>query len=235
MTIHFPGIPAYGTPAWSLFSQNFWPALYSGFIYSILTGLIVGFILIISQRIIERRMYYIQTLFDFERLWRRILVLLRRNPRFDFKSANFTIQPAAEELEPILNDIPLILWVQRLPQHRSKIKLLEELHARITEFRTNAQSLDDGLRNFMRNLGLATSAPVSLDNKLISYCVGRMHNRDAKMLLSWLELHVSQEAGFESRYQSLAHHPTLPQAVAKYLQSYKDIQETLDKLKAVTT
>ncbi len=61
---YFPGIPDTNTIAFGTFKEAFWPALYSGIIASLLTGVTVGFIVYFLQKYSERPKpnVYIKTL-----------------------------------------------------------------------------------------------------------------------------------------------------------------------------
>jgi hypothetical protein len=119
-----PGMGRAGTPEASAFDASFWPGLYSGAAYSVITGLVVGLIiwgvqLIADQRRMEATLERELSLFR-ERLRS---ILSQPDPLFIHADATGT-EPVAQRVADLSAEHPIDLWEENLPHHEPALRLV---------------------------------------------------------------------------------------------------------------
>jgi len=174
-----PGIPTYGTKAYNSFLISFVSGTYSGFLYSIFTGVIVGVILLIAQWKTDSRIARRGYQREFALLKERIRQIIDYPDEINISSAVESIPPVAIKLGDEIEKFPIDLLMDEFPASNEFIKLLKDVQKTRAEFVVTAAELDNLLSNFVRKFNISREAIYTNDKPLINYIISRLNGVDA--------------------------------------------------------
>jgi hypothetical protein len=168
-----PGVWPRGTRQREEFAVQFWAALYSGIIVSLIVGLLVGgAILLVEQRADERhlRQDYRREAARFqERLYR----LLRRRERERWDTAVGSLPQNVEEVLDLVEIQPLAAWREYLPSLSPLFEALDRYQWDYERFIHFASSLDDWLPTAVADELVGAGASVVQAGPCASYFLVR--------------------------------------------------------------
>lgn len=181
------GIPETGTPEFTTFSISFWAALYSGLIYSLFTGIIVGFVVWRMQVVAERRAQ--------KNRYEEDLIKLKENLKYvnfdqnvlNITSAKQSIPQTVNEIVKLVIDKPLGEWHQKLSKHNHFIQRLIEIQKQKIEFDRLADQLDFQLVQFIRLHNSSRNAIAVNDPAHHKHFIGRLHNFTIEQIKPYLD------------------------------------------------
>lgn len=227
---HFPGVPSPGTRDYVAFSASFWAALYSGFVYSIFTGLFTGIAILVVQRSLDRRRF----VRDLERevaMFRQDLdSYLDRKGAIVISSAEKAVPVAVGAIADPVNRSPIRLWADNLPKQASLFQALDRFSGARRAFLEVAHQLQETLSNKVRVLNSGRGVNTGFDSDSISYFVGRTYGFERDKVLPWIDIDVP-----EQEYQSLLRDPELGGLLEPYAASRQTLLRTVEDLRDAAT
>lgn len=221
------GIPPSGTPASDVFWASFWPALYSGFLYSILTGLTVGIAVLIVQRYAERQLA--------KRGYMRECSLMQQQLRhsvacpnpFVISNAVASVPRPVEGAIQVLRTCPISLWRHELPEQKFLLDHVHALQASHSAFQSAASTLDHLISQFARSHNAARGAIAANDARLHAFVFGRLCGFERTCLLPWIDVSVDALGWLDPAFVEAAADPTIGSAYRAYAESRKKLEEHL--------
>ena len=225
------GIPPTGTIEALAFWASFWPALYSGFGYSVLTGLIVGLVVVACQRKLERRAARLSYERDLSIARQRLRDAVACPDTFVIASATASVPPRAEAAMNVIRDLPISLWREELPRRKSLLNAIHDLQKSHSAFRLAALSFDAALTQFARVDNVRRGYATNMDSHLISYVLGSLQGFSPDELIRWINFGLERVNGWleEGRASALAD-PQMVAAHALYRTRRHDLTASLDVL-----
>jgi len=177
-----------GMSWWRKFSEQFWPALIAGIFASILTGLIVGFIILSSQRNFDAQQLKRQCRRDLAAATEKIRgAIYQPGVRLFIGSAVESLPKPAADADKVMSELPISLWGEVLPEKKKTIDSMVSLRRTVTEFAVKANRLDTALRAFIRQYNAQKGVEAMNDSWMLSYCVGRIQGGQPEVVQKWVE------------------------------------------------
>lgn len=187
------GIPPGGTEASNGFWAAFWPALYSGALYSVITGLIVGLVITWNQRLLEtrrsRRLYEREISIARQRLREAVL----GPERFVFESAIASAPLRAFAVMAVVRECPIQVWIDAVPKQRDLLSILDEFQSAFLAFAGAAANLDHELVEFARQYNADHRTISANDPPIVGYVLGRMQGFEDREILPWISFDGGRE------------------------------------------
>ena len=182
------GIPPPNTTERAEFLSQFWPALWSGIVASIFTGIIVGLLLFAWQRLVEdratRRTYAREVSTLRERLRESIAI----PDVFRIDSARGSVPPQAEAAMDALRGSPISLWRDELASEAPFLSAVHQFQRAYAEFLSRAAEYDNRLSQFARTYNGQRGAISANDRTVTAYVLGRHEDIPTDQLSLWLDL-----------------------------------------------
>ena len=191
-----PGIPPDGTPEAVAFWASFWPALYSGFGYSIFTGLVVGLVIVSYQRAMERRLARASFAREVSLMRQHLREAVSRPDTFVISSAEASIPPRAEAVMTVIRDLPISLWRDELVGQKTLLNAVHDLQLSHSAFRVAALHLDHLLGQFARRFNATRGAISANDQAAVSYILGSLQGFKSPDILPWIDGGIRKEPGW---------------------------------------
>jgi len=231
--VKLPGYPPANTKDRRDFKAVFWPSFYC----SIITGLVVGSVLLIYQYSYESRQ-------DRKSYAREVSVLRHRigeaasiPDTFIISSAIASVPPQAEAVMKLIRELPISLWRDELSNERPLLDSLHKFQLSYSRFRSDALQYDKALRQFARAFNAARGSISANDPPIVSYVLGISQGFAPGTLAKWIGFGMKEIPPWLEKAGSLAEtDKALSEAHEKYSTSRKElvssIQELLAKLDA---
>ncbi|HHV17233.1 MAG TPA: hypothetical protein GXX58_11805 [Gelria sp.] len=226
-----PGIPPSGTPEAVAFSISFWSALYSGAIYSVITGLIVGLLMWFIQVWAEAR----RLRHDYSRevgiLKDKLRAIVDQPDVLSIDSAEQSAPPAAKEVYESLQLSLIEEWAKTLPASQEFTQTLQKFHESYSAFLVNARKLDYYLKQAIRNHNGGQGIITPNDKTNHAYFVGRIHYSSTDALLHWLDRSPEAYDRLEETHRILIEDSEVKKSLKPYRKSLSDVTEALRSLR----
>ena len=226
------GISPSGKPEAAVFWASFWPALYSGALYSIVTGLVVGLAVLMVQKAAESR----QARRDYKReislLRPRLRQGIARPNPFVISSAVSSVPGPAQAAVELLQNLPVSLWKDELPRERAFLDRLLALQRAHSEFHLAATELDHLLSLFVRAQNAEREAIAANDPPLRSFIFGRMNGFASEQLLPWIDVPKAALAWLEPSAAVAAEDSAIREAHGKFVNARRTLEARLEDLRA---
>ena len=223
------GIPAENTPEYLSFSVSFWAALYSGLIYSLFTGTIVGLVIWTLQIKAEKRAQKQKFEDELKALKENLKqVNFGQNPLI-ITSATKSIPQGATEIIKLIEGKPIKDWSKELSKHKDFIEQLSNLQKQKLEFDKLAGQLDSQLSQFVRNYNGERNAISANDPAHISHFIGRLHGFRYNQISQWLNSGSQQT--LEESWQIAQNETGITSKTTPYLETRRKLTETVESIK----
>lgn len=225
------GIPPENTPEFISFSVSFWAALYSGLIYSLFTGIIVGLVIWAMQIKAEKRFQKQKFEDDLRDLKEKLKQInFGQNPLI-ITNASTSIPQAATGITRLVDGKPLEEWRKQLKNHGKLIGQLLCLQSQQLEFNRLAERLDEQLRQFVRNYNAKRSAISANDPAHISHFIGRLHGFQYNEINQWLD--SGNEQTLQESWQNAQNETELISRTRSYLDARQNLVETVKSIQQI--
>lgn len=223
------GIPPINTPDFNTFSISFWAALYSGLIYSLFTGIIVGLVIWSLQRLSEKRLQHQKYEEDFLKVEEKL-----RHVNFDtdvltITSAANSVPSAANEILTLFEGSPLNEWRKVLHRYKSIIKRIIDIQRQKNDFDLVAGKLDFHLRQFIRKYHCDKDIDAVNDYSHIAHFIGRIHGRSYAQLKQWLN--SGNESSLNESYEAAQKCVEIQNRVGPYMEARAQLLKLVKVLK----
>ena len=182
----FPGVPPVGSLERVAFFSAFWPALYSGIIYSLVTGIVVGLAVWSAQLLIDRRRVRREYEENIDRLFDEIRWIVLQPDVLRIDSVRASIPRVVDDVVECSLRHPLHSWLKTVKTRKRHIKLLIDVQNESRKVVLTARRLDDALTRVIRKYNAAEGLISSNDDILKVYSVGRIHAAEPDQILPWL-------------------------------------------------
>jgi hypothetical protein len=223
LTKGMPGIPPDGTPQAQVFWSSFWPALYSGILYSFVMGLTVGLVVMFTQNHLEQAR--VQHRFQREiaqlREELRGIVSKRDVPRIT--TATQSTPPAALGIVKQLEERPLDLWLESVPKWKSFLALLRRTEQAHSRFVQAAEALDTQLSPFIRRHNAARGAIAANDAHDHAFFIGRVLGIDDADLLAFIDSSTARLPTLQESCNAASQVPGMSNSVRLYLEARREL------------
>lgn len=222
------GIPPSGTTEFVSFSVSFWAGLYSGAIYSLFTGVLVGFAVWGAQLIADNRREKRTHKEEIELLRQRVKHVNFQDKTFVVTSAELSCPRPSSEIMDILKDVPVDLWKTSSDEDTEFMTELKELRHGYMQFMEDARRLDSILRGFIRRYNDMRGAIAANDPANQGYFIGRTFGFDAPAIMPWLDSGSSES--LEQSYGDAIKDSSIMNLIEPYKRSRASLNETQEKL-----
>ena len=223
------GIPPENTPEYVSFLVSFWAALYSGFIYSLFTGITVGLVVWGLQIKAEHRAQNQKFEDDLQILKENLKRVNFDDAIINIINAKRSIPQSVTEIIRLIGEKPVEEWGKKLKKNNDFIKKLSEFKKQKLEFDKLAGQLDDQLGQLIRSYNDRKSVDFVNDSSNVSYFIGRLYGYQYNTMKKWL-ISGDEQTLEESRLEVLTH-PTLSLKAESYLAARNKLVEIVKEIK----
>jgi len=222
------GIPPSGTTEFASFSVSFWAGLYSGAIYSLFTGVLVGFAVWGAQLVADNRRERRAHEEEIEQLRQRVKHVNFQDKTLVVTSAELSCPRPASDVIKILEGIPIDSWKTSSDDDKGFVKELKDLRHGYMQFMEDARRLDSILRGFIRRYNDMRGAIAANDPANQGYFIGRTFGFDAPAIMPWLDSGSSEI--LEQSYGDAIKDSSIMNLIEPYKRSRASLNETQEKL-----
>jgi hypothetical protein len=227
---HLPGVPGPGDPNYTAFSISFWAAIYSGLIYSVVTGLVVGGVVLWVQRAIDDRRFRHGCERELAGLKERLRMALDHpNPFVLLGDARERIIGSARAVADALSNQPLDMWWEHLPNHRGFLDLLRRHQRAVSSCVTTGDRLDIVLGVIFRRHSAERGA--FLDNQLRGFYLGRLFDMSPEDIVPWLHVNKEELAWLQKGYELACKSPDVKRYSEGYLAAVTQVGQSTQALR----
>jgi len=222
-----PGVPSVHDPNYPVFWMSFWVAVYSGFVYSVFTGVFVGLaMLVVQQRVDKARAQR-----DMERdvaLFREKLLTLFRMPRETVIANPETAVPVpSQAIAQLLEQNPVTVWSKNLPRFRTLFSAIEAFRHSHSIFLASARQIHLALRTAVRRRHSDMGLIEANDPASIGYFTGRCLGFSREDVLPWIDRPIQ-----EAEFVELLSDPKLNGLVQPFADDLMALRRDLDSIQA---
>lgn len=230
------GIPSVGTPDYNSFVTSFWSALYSGFIYSIITGILVGLAIWKIQLSRDRRLKRNEN--------EKELLLLKKNANYILNFSHDVLMiddvtkcvpNAAIELTELAVKYPYELWPDDLSDD-SKIfvKKLDDIKELTLTLKYRATQLHTNLKTSIRRHNALDGMIQPNDNFVYIFFVGKLAGKADEDIKAWMLPNPISLWVIEA-YNRISNEESISVHTQNFSKSLDDLKSNLEDFKSLMT
>ncbi|HWC73518.1 MAG TPA: hypothetical protein VG454_06235 [Gemmatimonadales bacterium] len=230
-----PGVPSPNTASSDQFQLSFWASLYSGVVYSLLTGIFVGLAVWWVQKSVDElrtRAMYRGELMMFRQ---QVSSALRKPTLINVSEDAATTEPqAATAVAKLLDERPVPMWQEILAQPAVLFSAFDRLRRAHGAFLDAANNYNLVAERYVRRVHDARRIPVANDATALKYMVGRLQGGSPDEVKPWLA-GVANIATLEEDFTAFRSSPAAQPPIRDYLAARDEIMKSLDELRSALT
>jgi hypothetical protein len=227
-----PGVPDPTSEHWSDFSTSFWAATYSGILYSIFTGIIVGLVLWISQTSIEERRLKQQYQAEAFRFYQEAKRIHAQTFFLTLDNLASMLPGSAKNLVALYKEHETSVWLWQHAIHGLKpyLSAFEELIEHYQAAIEVGNRLHVAIGNIIRLQNASEHVDRYNDRIAFAYTLGRINMMSDTMIYAALNIHNVPPPWLDKAYEAVMSDNDVQSLITEFQSERDTLNEVLSTI-----
>jgi hypothetical protein len=223
-----------GITDWSAFWISFWSSLFAGAVDSLLIGFVVGVMILLFQKQIDKR--------RFSHKCEREVATFKEQLRCTLDQPNQTIvdnilvpSTLVKALTHLFSNSPIDLWYENTQKQKELFIILKGFQQAHTNFNTQAIKLHTATRTAIRHIHNSQGIVSINDDDMQTFFLGRILGFESKVVLPWVGIGLNEQAlpSLEERHSLILQNTAIQDLISPYINARKELEQSLSNLRSV--